>query len=150
MAKTVKKTIEKPASKKSWAEKMNYKEPEVKRTDAGFADIPAGSSMLIANPQIIDAYIRQIPKGSFVDIKQLRKDLAAEYNAQYSCPVTTGIFIRIVAEAAYEQYEKGTPLSKITPFWRALNPNSPSAKKVSFGIDFLLEQQKKEGINQKK
>jgi hypothetical protein len=145
MAKVAKKAAIQGA-KKSWVQKMIYKDPEVKRTTMNFADIPAGSSMLIANPQIVDAYICQIPKGNFTDIKQMRKDLAAEYKAQYVCPVTTGIFIRIVAEAAYEQYEKGTPLNKITPFWRALSAKSPSAKKLSFGLDFLLQQQKKEGI----
>jgi hypothetical protein len=141
-------TVKKAASKKkTWQEKLHTgKKAEVKRNDYDFADIPAGSKMLIATPEIMDAYIRQIPKGHFTDIKQIRKDLAAEYKAQYTCPVTTGIFIRIVAEAAYEQYEKGSPLSKITPFWRALSAQSPSAKKLSFGIQFLLEQQKKEGI----
>lgn len=145
MAKAVKK---KPVIKrKTWQEKLHIdKKAEVKKNDYDFADIPAGSKMLIATPLIVDEYIRQIPKGHFTDIKQIRKDLAAEYKAQYTCPVTTGIFIRIVAEAAYEEYEKGKPLSKITPFWRALSAKSPSAKKLSFGLKFLLDQQKKEGI----
>lgn len=145
MAKAVKK---KPVTKrKTWQEKLHIdKKAEVKKNDYDFADIPAGSKMLIATPLIMDEYIRQIPKGHFTDIKQIRKDLAAEYKAQYTCPVTTGIFIRIVAEAAYEEYEKGKPLSKITPFWRALSAKSPSAKKLSFGLKFLLDQQKKEGI----
>ena len=145
MAKAVKK---KPVTKrKTWQEKLHTaKKAEVKKNDYDFADIPAGSKMLIATPLIVDEYIRQIPKGHFTDIKQIRKDLAAEYKAQYTCPVTTGIFIRIVAEAAYEEYEKGKPLSKITPFWRALSAKSPSAKKLSFGLKFLLDQQKKEGI----
>jgi hypothetical protein len=133
--------------RKSWQEKLHVdKNAEVKKNEVDFADIPAGSNMLIATPLIVDEYIRQIPKGHFTDIKQIRKDLAAEYKAEYTCPVTTGIFIRIVAEAAYEEYEKGKPISKITPFWRALSAKSPSAKKLSFGIKFLLDQQKKEGI----
>lgn len=138
----------KPVSKrKSWQEKLHInREAEVEKTEKQFADIPPGSTMLIATPLIMDAYIRQIPKGHFTDIKQIRKDLAAEYKAEYTCPVTTGIFIRIVAEAAYEEYEKGKPLSKITPFWRAMSLKSPSAKKLSFGIKFLEDQQKKEGI----
>jgi hypothetical protein len=133
--------------RKTWQEKMQQgRAAGVKRNNYDFADIPAGANMLIATPLILAAYIRQIPKGQFVTIKQIRQDLAAEYKAEYTCPVTTGIFIRIVAEAAYEEYEKGKPLSKITPFWRALSATSPSAKKLSFGIDFLLAQQKKEGI----
>lgn len=133
--------------RKTWQEKMHDgREAQVEKTDRDFADIPAGSTMLIATPILVDAYIRKIPKGHFTDIKQIRKDLAAGYQAQYTCPLTTGIFLRIVAEAAYEEYEKGKPMNKITPFWRALSVKSPSVKKLSFGTGFLLEQQKKEGI----
>jgi len=150
MAKALKKkaAVKKSTGKrKTWQEKLHIdKKAEVKKNEFDFADIPAGSKMLIATPLIIDDYIRQIPRGNFTAIKQIRKDLAAEYKAHYTCPVTTGIFIRIVAEAAYEEYEKGKAISKITPFWRALSASSPSAKKLSFGIQFLLDQQKKEGI----
>lgn len=145
MAKAIKKKSS--YKRKSWQEKLHVdKKAEVKKNDVDFADIPAGSKMLIATPLIVEEYVRQIPKGHFTDVKQIRKDLAAEYKADYTCPVTTGIFLRIVAEAAYEEYEKGKPISKITPFWRALSAKTPSAKKLSFGIKFLLDQQKKEGI----
>lgn len=150
MAKAIKKkaaTAKSNTKRKTWQEKLHVdKEAEVKKNDFDFADIPAGSKMLIATPLILDEYIRKIPKGHFTDIKQIRKDLAADYKAEYTCPVTTGIFIRIVAEAAYEEYEKGKALSKITPFWRALSVKSASAKKLSFGIKFLQDMQKKEGI----
>jgi hypothetical protein len=76
----------------------------------------------------------------------MRKDLAAEYKAQYTCPVTSGIFLRIVAENAYEEYQKGKPVSKITPFWRMLDRKSPALKKLTFGTAFVEEQWKKEGI----
>ena len=78
--------------------------------------------------------------------EQIRKDLAAANNAAYTCPVTTGIFLRIVAENAFEEYQKGKALNKITPFWRAMSVKSPSAKKLTFGMQFLVSQQKKEGI----
>ncbi len=75
---------------------------EVKTIDTKFADIPAGGSMLIATPEIVADYVRNIPEGTHTSLQQMRKDLAAEYNAEYCCPVTAGIFLRIVAEAAYE------------------------------------------------
>lgn len=133
--------------KKSWQEKLHVNRvPEVETTNKKFADIPAGARMLIATPLMVEEYIRQIPRGQFREIGQIRKDLAADNHADYTCPVTTGIFIRIVAEAAYEEYMQGKSLSRIAPFWRALSPRSPSAKKLSFGMDFLLERRKKEGI----
>ena len=103
--------------------------------------------MLIPTPKLIDDYIRHIPKGKEVEVETIRKDLAAEYNADITCPLTTGIFLRISAEAAYEEYEKGTPITKITPFWRVINDRMPTAKKLSFGTDFLNEQRRKEKLN---
>ena len=136
------------AMKKTWLDKLNEtKEPKIKRIDIDFADIPAGSNMLIATPKIIDNYIQEIGVGKRIDTKTLRKDLALAHNADYTCPVTTGIFLRIVAEANYEKLQQGKHLEEITPFWRVIEPNSTLAKKLTFGQDFLLQQIEKESSN---
>ena len=133
------------AIKKSWLDKLNEnKEPKMKKIDIDFADIPAGSNMFIATPKLIDQYINEIGVGKRIDLKTLRKDLAIEHNADYTCPVTAGIFLRIVAEANYEKLHQGIHLQEITPFWRVIEPNSALAKKLTFGQDFLLEQIEKE------
>jgi hypothetical protein len=133
--------------RKTWAEKMNPgRVPEIKVTEKAFADIPAGSRMLIATPGIVANYIRQIPKGKTADISQIRKDLAAGYDADYTCPVTTGIFLRIIAEAAYEEFKNGKSVSRITPFWRVISADAPTAKKLSFPVTFITEKRKSEGI----
>lgn len=145
-AKKVKSTFS-PGKGKTWADKLSPdKKPEVKRNDKGFADIPPGSIMLIATPRIVDEYVRQIPKGKSVSLQTMRKDLAEEFNAEYTCPVTTGIFLRIVAEAAHEQFEKGTALKNITPFWRVVDENSTIGKKLSFGPEFVKKQRSREGL----
>lgn len=122
--------------------------PKVETTDKDFADIPAGHSMLIATPEIVEEYVRNIPEGTHVPIKQMREDLAAEYHAEYTCPVTSGIFLRIVAEHAYEQLQQGKAPEEITPFWRMIDKRSPSAKKLACGLDFLIEQRQKEGLSE--
>jgi hypothetical protein len=103
--------------------------------------------MHISTPQIIENYIKQIAKGKSTDTVTMRNDLAIENNAVFTCPLTTGIFLRIVAEAANEQLEQGVPLKSITPFWRMIEPNSPLAKKLTFGQEFLKEQRNKEKID---
>lgn len=131
--------------KKTWLEKLNEnKEPQIKRIETSFADIPAGCTMLIASPKLIDQYIQKISFGKRIDSKTLRKDLALDHRADYTCPVTTGIFLRIVAEANYEKFIKGVPIDHITPFWRVIEPNTPLAKKLSCGQDFLVKQLNKE------
>jgi hypothetical protein len=135
------------ASKKTWAEKLNdNKQPKVKRIDFDFAGIPANSNMFIATPKIIDTYIKQIDKGKKVSPQTIRKDLAIENKADYTCPVSTGIFLRIVAEAAYEKFAATKSIRGVTPFWRVVEPNSALAKKLSFGQEFIIEQRKKENI----
>jgi ABC-type uncharacterized transport system ATPase subunit len=137
------------AMKKTWLDKLNEtKEPKIKRIDIDFADIPAGSNMLIATPKIIDKYIQEIGVGKRIDTKTLRKDLAIAHNADYTCPVTAGIFLRIVAEANYEKLQQGKTVEEITPFWRVIEPNSVLAKKLTFGQDFLLQQIEKERVNE--
>jgi hypothetical protein len=131
---------------KTWQEKLHIdRQPVIEKTEKDFAGIRAGQRMLIPTPVLVDAYIRQIPKGKEVDIATIRKDLALAHRAEVTCPLTTGIFLRIVAEAAYEEYEKGSALHAITPFWRVINERSPAAKKLTFGTAFLKEQRKKEG-----
>jgi hypothetical protein len=137
-----------PAKGNTWTEKITDKSKvhQVKKLDKSFADMPEGSTMLVASPNIVNNYVRSIPKGISVSLQTMRNDLANEYGAEYTCPVTSGIFLRIVAEAAHEQLQAGTPISKVAPFWRVIDEKSALNKKLSFGSDFVVEQRKKEGI----
>tara|TARA_X000001036_G_scaffold362362_1_gene345921 strand:- start:38 stop:274 length:237 start_codon:yes stop_codon:yes gene_type:complete len=74
------------------------------------------------------------------------KNIAKEFQADKTCPVTTGIFLRIVSEASYEEYDTGIDLDAITPFWRIVNPNSKLAEKLACGINFIAERQMQENI----
>lgn len=122
------------------------RKPEVKILETDFADMQAGGKMLIATPEIVDAYIREIPYGKSSDLKTMRQDLALTYHADYTCPVTSGIFLRIVAEAAYEDFEQGKSIEDITPFWRIMDAKSKVAKKLTFGYDFVRERRAEEGL----
>ena len=130
---------------KSWREKLNInKSFVVKKLDKNFSDMKVGQNMLIATPKIIDEYINQIPKGINVNIKTLRNDLALTYNADTTCPVTTGIFLRIVSEAAYEDFLNGK--KNITPFWRVVDHESKTASKLACGINFIKKRRGEENI----
>lgn len=135
------------SKKKTWSQKMRAgMEYKVKTNEKDFADIPAGHSFLIATPAIVNDYVRNIPEGTHVTLKQMREDLAAEYHAEYTCPVTAGIFLRIVAENAWEELMKGKSVSQITPFWRMIDLKSTSAGKLACGTDFIREMREKEGL----
>ena len=132
----------------SWIEKRDgKKEHQIKINPKRFADMLAGIMMLIPTSKIIDDYIKEIHTGSFVNVKQLRREIANQYKANMSCPMVTGVSLRIVSEAAYEEYKKYMKLDQITPFWRVVEPNSNLAHKLTCGIDFLIENQIRENIS---
>ena len=133
---------------KSWTEKRDTnKEIQVKINDKKFADIPTGTRMLIPSPKIVDDFVKTIPNGSFMSTKDLRNRLAIQYDAEMTCPLVTGIFLRIISEAAYEEYQLDKNIEKITPFWRVVDPDSRLANKLTFGTEFLIQNQANENIH---
>ena len=132
---------------KSWTDKRDcQKSFKIKTTTKRFADILEGSNMLIASPPIINDYVKSLPYGKFVEPSTMRDDLAKKYKADKTCPVTTGIFLRIVSEASYEEYQSGDDLETIAPFWRIVKLNSKLAGKLACGIDFIAKRQTEENI----
>jgi hypothetical protein len=63
----------------------------------------------------------------------LRRRLAEANNADATCPTTTAIFLRIVAEAALDQIGDGADWHDVTPFWRVIDPDGPIAGRLSCG-----------------
>jgi len=123
---------------KTWTEKRDCgREPHVKVLDKSFAGIREGCKMLISSPQEIDAFIREIPPGSIFDPKEIRHQLAQKHGADATCPMSTGIFLRIVAEAAIEEMRNGKPVSTVTPFWRCVTNESSIARKISIDLSEL-------------
>jgi hypothetical protein len=111
-----------------------------------FAGMRSGQIMLIPSPKTVDMFIRALPSGKAMDMATMRAKLAKQHNAEVCCPVTTGIFLRIVVEAANEAHEKGAPVSSITPVWRVVDPKAAILKKVSFDPEWMMDQRKREGL----
>jgi len=138
------------ATKKTWAQKVNIdRKPEVEVLDKAFSDMVVGQKMLVATPKVVEDFVRKIPRGTSVDVKTLRTDLAHQFGADNSCPLTTGIFLRIIAEAANEQREQGAALESLAPFWRVVTPKSNTAKKLTFGTEWLEQMRREEGIGER-
>ena len=56
--------------------------------------------MLIPAPIEVDEVMRSVRKGKLITIDGIRKRLAAKHRADFTCPITTGIFAWIAAHAA--------------------------------------------------
>ena len=122
---------------KSWQEKFDAKpHHDIKVIEKDFWGQKAGDRMLIPSPKMIQAYLDD-SESTDLNLVQMRKDLAAANGAEFTCPMTTGIFLRIVAELSLEKMSHST--EGITPFWRVIDPKSDLAKKLSCGSKRIAE-----------
>jgi hypothetical protein len=126
---------------KSWEQKFRgAKPPHVAVLDKAFAGLRPGQRLFIADPPLVEAWIRAIPPGRTAEVATLRADLARRHDADATCPTSTAIFLRIVAERALERLDR-----EPAPFWRLVAPDSPLAAKLSCGPDFIRHRRALEG-----
>lgn len=129
---------------KSWREKLE------KDREAKLVDIPpkmidrfGPGKMLIARPLDVDAIICTVGKGELVTQSRIREKLAMDYQADVTCPITTGIFLRIVAETAEEDLLTGRP--DITPYWRVVRDDGSLIEKFPGAPHTQTDYLQKEG-----
>ena len=126
-------------------ERLNKaKSPKVVILEKDFAGIRAGSSMFVATPKIVDEFINKMPQGRFITMPELRADLAIEYDCDATCPVSTAIFLRVVAEAALEHLEQGATTADITPFWRVVAPGDRVSARLPIDQNWLEARRQEE------
>lgn len=102
-------------------------------------------TMLIPRPLDVDAVVRTIRKGRLMTGSELRAVLAKNAGAATTCPLWTGIFLRIVAEAAEEDRRAGH--ARITPYWRVVKDNGTLNEKFPGGASAHAAQLRAEGFN---
>ena len=131
-----------PSKPKSWKQKkMAAKPPHTVTLEKDFAGVPAGAKLLISCPIEVEQYLRrQVPPGETREVLQMRRELAHLHGADATCPVSTAIYLRTVAEAAWDKIESGVPTSEVAPFWRVVDPKSPLAKKLRAGGAWIEQQ----------
>jgi hypothetical protein len=110
-------------------------------TEKDFAGVRASAKLLISCPVEVAEYLKtKVPPGETREIPQLRRELAAAHGADAACPVSTAIFLRIVAESAWDEIEAGVPVTEVARFWRVIDPKSPLAKKRRAGGAWIEQQ----------
>ena len=121
-----------------WIEKFNkpYKE-KIKKLTFNFADIKKGETMLVSSPSSIAKFIKKIPKGKKKTVVEMRNALAKKAKANKTCPVSTGIFLRIAIEASLEEQSKKKLKKPKLPFWRIIDEKTAIAKKLSISKKLL-------------
>jgi alkylated DNA nucleotide flippase Atl1 len=134
--------------KRTWREKlMDSKDlPRVEKITpkmAGRWGTKIGDTVVIPSPIEVDELMRRVPKGKLTTINEIREALARKHGATIGCPITTGIFARIAAEAAYEAQAEGE--RNITPYWRTLKAGGVINEKYPGGVELQKKLLEREG-----
>ncbi len=125
----------KSKSKKTWREKLKDKKDLPKVTEIGekMSKRWGTGTVVIPAPEEVDEIMRNVPEGKLIIIKEIRSILARKHKATIGCPITTGIFAWIAANAAEEAAKEGE--KNITPYWRTLKTGGILNEKYPGGIE---------------
>jgi len=121
--------------KKSWVEKLSDSKglPVVEEITEKMSKRWGTGTVVIPAPLEVDALMRQVPKGKLITINDIREALARKHKATIGCPITTGIFAWIAANAAEEQRQQG--IINTTPYWRTLKTKGEINPKYPGGLE---------------
>jgi len=102
--------------KKSWIEKLNDSKnlPKVVKIEGKMSKRWGTGTCAIPAPIQVDKIMKKIPKEKVITINDIRAIIAKKHKATIGCPITTGIFAWISANAAEEMRSQGK--KDITPY----------------------------------
>jgi hypothetical protein len=131
--------------KKSWSEKLQDSKglPKVEKITDKMSKRWGTGTVVIPAPMEVNEVMRRVPEGTLVTINDIRAVLAKKHGATIGCPITTGIFAWIAANAAEEEREKGE--KSITPYWRVLKTGGVINEKYPGGVEAQKKLLQKEG-----
>ena len=84
-----------------------------------------GSRMYFAPPAYYDMIMKQVPEGMVTTVGEIRKFFAAENGADFTDPITAGIFVSIAAWASFQRDNDKTPYHRTLKAGGELNPKYP-------------------------
>ena len=131
------------ARKKTWREKVNEREEKIHTITPEYEKRYGKGKLLIPRPLDVERVINETKKGELLTNDIIREVLAREKSVQATDPMTVGIFLRIIAEAAEE--ERPIKKDKVTPYWRVLKPDGSINVKYPGGAERQIEFLEAEG-----
>ena len=108
-------------------------------TDEASIQKYGGNRMYFAPPLAYDRIMKTIPYGKVVTVGEIRAYLARTNGADFTDPITAGIFVSIAAWASFQR------TGDETPYWRTLKAGGELNPKYPGGIDAQKEKLEAEG-----
>jgi len=130
-----------PYKRKTAREKLAtpHNLPEVKPAP----EIWGGGTMVIPHPMQVMELMASIPEGQVATLDEVRTTLAGKNGADIACPMTSGIFMSMVAQASHEDKEEQGSFS--VAYWRSLKRNGELNPKFPEGIEGQAKRLEAEG-----
>jgi len=133
---------------KTWRQKLEEQHPshgKIVQVPLRMRKRLGMGTMVIPRPLDVDAMMRKARKGRVITQSQIRAGVAEMSLADHACPLTTGIFIRIAAEAAEEDRRAGK--KRITPYWRTIRDDGKLNPKLPGGVRAQAAKLREEGFS---
>lgn len=98
-----------------------------------------GNRMYFAPPMDYDRVMRRVPLGKVITVGEIREYFAAQNGADFTEPITAGIFVSIAAWASHQRSNDKTP------YWRTLRAGGELNPKYPGGVEEQKEKLEAEG-----
>nr|WP_300767120.1 MGMT family protein [uncultured Acetatifactor sp.] len=98
-----------------------------------------GDRMYFAPPMDYDRVMRLVPFGKLLTVGAIREYFARQSGADFTEPITAGIFVSIAAWTSFQRTDRRTP------YWRTLKAGGELNAKFPGGIEAQKELLEKEG-----
>lgn len=108
-------------------------------TDQKSIEKYGGNRMYFAPPIDYDKVMKEIPCGKVTTVGEIRDYFAKKSGADFTEPITAGIFVSIAAWASEQR------LDHETPYWRTLKANGELNPKYPGGIEAQKKRLEAEG-----
>lgn len=108
--------------------------------DPGTIEKYGGDKMYFAPPMDYDKAMRLVPFGKLTTVGDIRAHFARENGADFTEPITAGIFVSIAAWASFQRDGKDE-----TPYWRTLKAGGELNPKYPGGVEAQRERLEAEG-----
>lgn len=108
-------------------------------TDKRTIEKYGGEKMYFAPPMDYDRVMKRVPKGKLLTVGAIREYFARQNGADFTEPITAGVFVSIAAWASHQR--QGDP----TPYWRTLKAGGELNPKYPGGVEAQKEKLEAEG-----
>ena len=134
-----------PKTRKTWQEKLADDKglPKVEEITDKMSKRWGTGTIVIPAPREVDEIMKKVPRGKLITVSEIRVLLARKHGATISCPLTTGIFAWVAANAAEEAAAEGK--KDTTPYWRTLKSGGELNEKYPGGVEAQATHLREEG-----